>query len=367
MNGFEALFEQVQLGSTTLANRVVVAPMTRISAKDDGVATQRMGRYYERYALGGFALIVSEGIYTDRAYSQGYPGQPGLTTTEQALAWRPIVDSVHRAGGRIIAQLMHAGALSQRNPFRDETVGPSGVKPRGLQMAAYGGRGEYRLPRPMPEPEIEKAIAGFAHAAKLAIELAGFDGIEIHGANGYLLDQFLTEYTNTRADDWGGSVRNRLKIALDVIHAVRNGVGDSVPLGIRISQAKVNDFAHKWSRGVADAQAIFGALAGAPLDFIHLTELEAWRPAFPDATESLVSCARAAAPKIRIIANGALHDADKALQVLEQGADLVSLGRGALANPDWPRRVQARQPLRPFDTTLLTPLAQIKDTEIAPA
>jgi 2,4-dienoyl-CoA reductase-like NADH-dependent reductase (Old Yellow Enzyme family) len=364
MSRIEVLFEQVRLGRLRLANRIALAPMTRISATAEGVATQRMRRYYERFARGGFALIITEGIYTDRAFSQGYAGQPGLTDEEQALGWRSVVNAVHAAGARIVAQLMHAGALSQANRYRDNTIGPSAHRPRGEQMSVYGGRGPYGLPRAMTASEIEDAIEGFTRAAQLAIEVAHFDAVEIHGANGYLLDQFLTEHTNARLDEWGGSLQKRLRLALEISRAIRRAVGTSVPLGIRISQAKVNDFTHKWSNGAADAQVIFSELAAASLDFIHVTEFEAWRPAFPDAPESLVSCARAAAPQLMIIANGGLHASERALEALDQGADLVSLGRGALANPDWPRRVRAGQAIRRFDPALLAPLAHIKDTEM---
>ncbi len=216
MNVAHRLFQPVSVNGLELRGRVAVAPMTRISASPEGAPTQRMVRYYERFAAGGFGLIVTEGVYTDQAYAQGYIGQPGLTDERQALGWRAVVDAVHAAGGRIFAQLMHAGALAQGNRYRSDTVGPSAVRPRGEQMLLYHGAGPYRIPRAMTPAEIEQVVEGFAAAAQLAIEVAGFDGVEIHGANGYLLDQFLTDYTNTRTDQWGGGVRNRLRLAVDV-------------------------------------------------------------------------------------------------------------------------------------------------------
>lgn len=363
MSDVRELFRPVQVNALETGNRIVVAPMTRISATLAGVATQRMVRYYERFAAGGFGLIVTEGIYTDRCFAQCYRGQPGITDLEQALAWRAVVDAVHAAGGKIFAQLMHAGALSQENAFSGESVGPSAIGPRGEQMVQYHGSGRYRVPRAITEPEILAAIDGFAQAARLAIEVAQFDGIEIHGANGYLLDQFLTPHTNARADRWGGDVRNRLRIFTETAAAIRSRVGPDVPVGVRISQAKVNDFAHKWG-GTDEALQIFAQLAAAPLDFIHVTEIEAWRPAFANGETSLVSYARRAAPHLKLIANGGLHDPQRALEVLSHGADLISLGRGALANPDWPSRVaQMHEPL-PFDPALLGPLAHIKDVEL---
>ncbi len=359
-----ALFQAVRVNALETGNRMVVAPMTRISATLDGVATERMARYYERFAAGGFGLIVTEGIYTDRHFAQGYRWQPGITGREQALAWRAVVDAVHAAGGKIFAQLMHAGALSQENRSGSDTLAPSAIQPRGEQLPLYAGSGRYRVPRAITEAEIRAVIDGFARSAQLAIDAARFDGIEIHGANGYLLDQFLTQYTNARSDRWGGDVRNRLRISTEVVAAVRDSVGRAVPVGIRISQAKVNDFAHKWA-GADEASQIFRQLALAPLDFIHVTEFEAWRPAFAGGNESLVSYARQAAPHLKLIANGGLHDSRRAVELLNHGADLISLGRGALANPDWPSRVvKSREPLG-YDPGILAPLANIKDVELS--
>jgi 2,4-dienoyl-CoA reductase-like NADH-dependent reductase (Old Yellow Enzyme family) len=364
MSEMLALFQAVCVNALETGNRVVVAPMTRISATLDGMATERMAAYYERFAAGGFGLIITEGIYTDRCFAQCYRWQPGIAGREQALAWRTVVDAVHAAGGKIFAQLMHAGALSQENRFGRETVGPSAIQPRGEQLPQYAGSGPYRVPRVITEAEIRAVIDGFAQSAQLAIDVARFDGIEIHGANGYLLDQFLTPYTNRRTDRWGGDVRNRLRISMEVAAAIRDCVGRDVPVGIRISQAKVNDFAHKWA-GADEASQIFRQLALAPLDFIHVTEYEAWRPAFAGGTKSLASYACQAAPRLQVISNGGLHDPRRAIELLKHGADLISLGRGALANPDWPSLVtKSREPVR-FDPAILAPLANIKDVELS--
>jgi 2,4-dienoyl-CoA reductase-like NADH-dependent reductase (Old Yellow Enzyme family) len=353
-----------QLNGLDLSNRLAVAPMTRISATPGGMPTETMARYYERFARGGFALVITEGIYTDQAYSQGYANQPGLSDLEQAKGWRPVVDAVHAAGGKIVAQLMHAGALAQANRFRTGTAGPSAVRPKGLQMAFYRGDGPYRLPRAMSEADIAEAIEGFTRAAAFAIEVAGFDGVEIHGANGYLLDQFLTDYANLRSDAWGGAIAQRVRLSVEVARAVRQAVGNAIPAGIRISQGKVNDFTHKWAEAEAGAEAVFGALADTGLDYIHVTEFEAWRPAFSDDGPSLVSLARRHAPELTIIANGSLHDPFRAEQVLHDGADLIALGRGALANPAWPRLVMDGRALQSFDRALLSPLGNIKPSEL---
>jgi 2,4-dienoyl-CoA reductase-like NADH-dependent reductase (Old Yellow Enzyme family) len=360
-----ALFASWRLNGVALSNRLAVAPMTRISATPEGLTTEAMARYYERFARGGFALVITEGIYTDQAYSQGYANQPGLSDLAQALAWRGVVDAVHAAGGKIFAQLLHAGALSQFNRFRNETVGPSAVRPKGKQMAVYRGSGAYPVPRAMSEPEIAEALDGFARAARLAIEVAGFDGVEIHGANGYLLDQFLTDYSNRRDDAWGGEIGQRVRLSAEAVRAVRKAVGERVPVGIRISQGKVNDFTHKWAEGEGGAEIVFRRLAEAKADYIHVTEFEAWRPAFGDAGPSLVHLARKHAPGVTVIANGGLHDPSRAMQAMEDGTDLVALGRGALANPAWPRQVANGCGLNAFDPALLSPLGDIKPVELA--
>ncbi|WP_456280369.1 NADH:flavin oxidoreductase [Cupriavidus sp. JZ107] len=358
------LFDRLDINGIALPNRLVVAPMTRISATPEGVPTPVMVDYYAGFARGGFGLIVTEGTYTDRAYAQGYAGQPGLTDIEQARAWRAVTDAVHDAGGRIFVQLMHAGALSQANRFRDETVGPSAITPKGKQMGVYRGNGPYRTPRAIEPHEIDAAIDGFAEAARLARDIAGFDGIEIHGANGYLLDQFLTDYTNRRNDAWGGAIGQRIRLAEQTARAVRAAVGDAFPVGVRISQGKVNDFTHKWAEGAEGAAIVFGTLAATGIDFLHVTEFEAWQPAFPGDTRTLVQHARLAAPHLTVIANGSLHDPARAQDALADGADLVALGRGALANPDWPMRVAKGVAPRAFDPALLSPFGEIKPAEL---
>lgn len=359
------LFADWRLNRLELRNRLVVAPMTRISASQEGMPTEAMARYYERFARGGFGLVITEGTYTDQAYSQGYANQPGLSDRQQAQGWQQTVNLVHAAGGKIVAQLMHAGALSQANRFRNETVGPSAVQPKGRQMAVYRGHGLYCLPHSMSEAEIEQVIEGFARAAIFAVETAGFDGVEIHGANGYLLDQFLTQHTNLRSDSWGGSIERRICLSAKIARAVRQAVGSAVPVGMRISQAKVNDSAHKWKEAEAGAAIVFGTLADAGLDYIHVTEHEAWQPAFGDNTPSLISLAHKNAPGLTIIANGNLHDPQRAAQALSNGADLIALGRGALANPAWPRLIADGCAPKNFDPALLSPFGDIKLSELS--
>jgi 2,4-dienoyl-CoA reductase-like NADH-dependent reductase (Old Yellow Enzyme family) len=355
------LFTPIDINGRTVKNRLAVAPMTRITATEDGRATEKMSRYYERFARGGFGTVITEGIYTDRAFSQGYIQQPGMTDEAQANAWKPVVDRIKAHGGRAIAQMMHAGAISQGNRFRDSTVGPSAIQPKGQQMTFYHGTGRYVLPAAITEEQIADAIAGFASSAARAIEVAGFDAIEIHGANGYLLDQFLTDYANQRTDRWGGTTENRVRLIVETFKGVRAKVGARVPVGVRVSQGKVNDYLHKWAGAERDAEIIFGSLADAGADFIHVTEFEAWKPAFAGAGRSLMRLAKRYAPKAAIFANGGLHNIEQAAAALDDGADIVTIARGALANPDLPKRLSNGDALNEFDPAILGPIANIKE------
>ena len=360
-----SLFAPIVINGRVVKNRMSVAPMTRITATEDGRATETMSRYYERFARGGFGTVTTEGIYTDQAFAQGYAQQPGMTDEVQANAWKPVVRGIKAHGALAIAQMMHAGALSQGNRFREGTVGPSVIQPKGTQMTFYHGKDRYALPAAITEEQIADAIAGFAASAGRAIEVAGFDAVEIHGANGYLLDQFLTDYANNRTDRWGGAMGNRVRLILETFKAVRAKVGAKVPVGVRISQGKVNDYQHKWAGAERDAEIIFGSLADAGADFIHVTEYEAWKPAFVDGGPSLMHLAKRYAPTATIFANGSLHNIEQAVAALKDGADVITIGRGALANPDLPRRLSERAVLNDFDPTILGPIANIKETELA--
>jgi 2,4-dienoyl-CoA reductase-like NADH-dependent reductase (Old Yellow Enzyme family) len=360
-----SLFSPISLNRLSCKNRLAVAPMTRVTATEDGQATETMARYYERFAHGGFGLVISEGTYPDQLFAQGYHNQPGISDEVQANAWKPVVRGIKTHGSLAFAQLMHAGAISQGNRFMNRTAGPSAVQPRGKQLAFYYGKDPFTLPLEMTEEQIADAITGFGASAARAVEVAGFDGIEIHGANGYLLDQFLTDYTNLRSDHWGGDIEERVRLMLAVFRAVREKVGAAVPIGVRISQGKVNDGLHKWRGGEQDAEVIFGNLADAGADYIHVTDFESWKPAFADDNHSLVHFARKYAAKAVVIANGNLHIADRATAAIDDGADIVSIGRAALANPDLPRSFATNAPLNAFDPAILSPIANIKESELA--
>lgn len=364
LTNIKLLFENVSLGNTTLDNRVGVAPMTRISATSEGLVTDQMVSYYTSLAQGGFGLIITEGTYIDDKYSQTYLDQPGIVYDEQAQAWKKIVDSVHQAGAKIFMQLQHSGFLSQGNRFRQETLGPSAIQPIGEQLTMYLGEGPFSTPREATKEEITEVVASFVNAAKRA-QLVGFDGIEIHGANGYLLDGFLTDYTNQRTDEYGGTTENRVRLSVEVSKAIREEVGKDFTIGIRISQAKVNDNTHKWAEKEQDAKIIFGQLGQAGLDYIHVSEYEAWKPAFDTSGPSLASLAKKYG-EIPVIANGHLEDPERARKIIENGeADVITLGKGALANHDWVHKVKDGEPLAAFKPEeILRPNAKIKEFEV---
>lgn len=363
MPALAPLWSSLRIGSTELDNRVALAPMTRISATEDGHATARMASYYAAYARGGFGLLITEGIYPDTAHSQGYLYQPGIATDGHARSWASVVDAVHAAGAKIFAQLMHAGSQVQGNRFVDSSIGPSAVAPKGEQLPFYRGEGPYSVPAEITPAQMQDVRDSFVAAALRAKE-AGFDGVEIHGANGYLIDQFLTDYLNQRTDAYGGSPENRVRFAAEICRAVRQAVGRDMSVGIRISQGKVSDHEHRWSGGTEEAKTIFSILGATGIDFIHTTEYRASQPAFGEGSESLAALAKEHAGVV-VIANGNLDDPETAAALLREGtADVVALGKAALANRNWPHRVRNGLPLDELNGELFAPVADVKDWEL---
>lgn len=361
---YDKLFSEMDVAGLRVKNRIALAPMTRVSATEDGLVTEQMVKYYTKFARGGFSLLITEGVYPDEQFSQGYLFQPGISNEKQADSWRKVIEGVHEQGSKIICQLMHAGGLSQGNIHKESSIGPSAVKPKGTQLSFYRGEGAFPIPVEMSLKDIEEVKNGFVNAAKNA-KKAGFDGIEVHGANGYILDQFLTDYTNQRNDQYGGSTENRVRLSVEVLQEIRKEVGKDFPVGIRISQAKVNDSDHKWAGKEKDGEIIFSQLREAGADFIHVTEPKAYEPAFDDSSATLVQLAKQYG-KLPVIANGSLEDPAKVEELLIKGdADIISLGKGALANQDWVEKVNHNKELDEFHAkNHLLPIANIKDHEI---
>jgi 2,4-dienoyl-CoA reductase-like NADH-dependent reductase (Old Yellow Enzyme family) len=354
----------IRIKDLNVKNRLAVAPMTRVSATPDGIPTDDMVAYYGGFARGGFGLLLTEGVYTDTTHSQGYLNQPGLAIACHVEGWRRVVAAAHAENVPIFAQLMHAGALSQGNSHGADTIAPSAVTPRGSMMGEYGGCGHWPTPRAMAATDVDAVVEGFVAAAAHA-QSAGFDGVEVHAANGYLLDQFLTVYTNVRDDEYGGTVANRIRLTARTVMAIRAAVGKRFVVGVRLSQTKINDFTYRWPGGAADAEIIFGALRDAGVDYLHIASegrdfIDTAR--FEDG-RTITEVARVVTG-LPVIANGGMHDLAQAAAVIHGGhADVLSVGRGALANPDLPRRVADGVALDEFDHAMLAPMATIANAE----
>ncbi|MET8629550.1 alkene reductase [Kitasatospora sp. NPDC004669] len=332
-------FDSIVLGGKRLASRVAMAPMTRSRAFGPGAEpTELMATYYAQRASAG--LIVTEGIQPSPV-GQGYPDTPGLHTSGQVAAWRTVTDAVHGEGGVIFAQLMHTGRIGHPSllPEGLVPVGPSAVAAKG-QVFTHEGPKDFVTPKELSEAEIRQTIADFAAAARGAIE-AGFDGVEIHGANGYLLHQFLSTNVNRRTDAWGGTVEGRIRFAVEVVTAVAEVIG-SHRVGLRISPGNpFNDIAEDNPAEVYEA--LLERLAGLDLAYLHLLE-------GPD--RDLTARLRRAWPGTFVL-NPFTHPAatgPEALKLIEDGtADIVAFGALFLANPDLPARLAVGGPFNTPD------------------
>ncbi len=346
------------LAQQTIKNRVVLAPMSRASATLQGIPTAAMHDYYERFAAGGFGIIITEGLYTDRVASQAYPHQPGLTTPEQVAGWRELARKIKAHDSLFIAQLMHAGALSQH---LQHTLAPSVVTPLGRKLRSYGGGdGPFPVPAAMTQADIATAVAGYAAAAANAVA-AGFHGVEVHAANGYLPDQFLTSYTNLRKDEYGGSVANRFRMIAEIINAIRQVAPPQFIIGLRLSEGKVNNFTYRWPDGAVTATALLEEVKKVAPDYVHISgEGSTWEKLGAYAHgETLTGMAKRII-QVPVIANGGMEELAVAGRALSEGhADLISLGKAALANPDWPARVAAGKPFIAFERGMAEPFPPV--------
>lgn len=357
------LFTPLQSATLNTSNRLVVAPMSRVSASANGKVTEVMRDYYAAFAQGGFGTIITEGVYTDAAASKAYPTQPGLVSQQHMEGWKKIVQRVKEYDTKIFCQLMHAGALSQAHK---STIAPSIIQPLGKKMTAYGGsHGMFPLPKEASVEDIREVVEGFATSAHLAF-LAGFDGVEIHAANGYFLDQFLTPYLNKRQDTYGGSVENDFRIIKEIYDAIRKVVPNDFGIGLRLSEGKVNHLDYRWQDGPEKARQILKQAYTVSPSYIHIAaEKGDWFQdcSYPDGS-SYTSIAKEIV-KVPVIANGGLHDFQKARLVLEGGhADLISLGKAALADPHLPNKfLKGINPIK-FESEMIRHDARIKHYQL---
>lgn len=333
------LFSTVPLGAYLLANRIVMAPMTRSRANIDGTATALMAEYYAQRASAG--LIVSEGANIS-AQGRGYTATPGIYTEAQVRAWQPVTEPVHVRGSRIFLQLWHVGRISHPSLQPDGAlpVAPSAIRPN-VEAYTASGYTSCLTPRALEEAEIPAIVTQYASAARNALD-AGFDGVEIHAANGYLIEQFLRDTINHRSDAYGGSLEKRARFLLEVVEAVAAACGGG-HVGIRLSPlSPVNDLALD-----SDPESTYGYVVERLRDFnlayLHVIEGITQGPREVPLGFDLQILRRAF--KGAYIANNG-YDRALALEARRTNhADLIAFGRPYIANPDLVERLRAGAPL----------------------
>jgi N-ethylmaleimide reductase len=337
------IFEPYRMGNITLQNRFVMNPMTRCRADATGTPQPLMAQYYEQRATAG--LIVTEGI-APSANGKGYARIPGLWSDAQVQAWKPIVAAIHAKGGKVFAQLMHTGRVSHpANMAADaKVVAPSAVALAEKMYTDTLGMQEYPVPQAMAETDIAQAKAEFVQAAKNAVA-AGFDGIELHAANGYLLEQFLNPHTNQRTDGWGGSVDSRIRFVLEVARETAAAIGGD-KVGIRLSPFGVNSGMPAYPQVEETYLKLLPLLAQAGLTYVHVADHSAMgAPAVPAAFKQAL---RKVWPRTFFI-GGSFDLASGQTSVNDGLVDLVGMGRAFLANPDLVQRLQKGQALNAPD------------------
>jgi len=347
------LFETFPMGKLTLSNRLVMNPMTRCRADAAGVANPLMAQYYAQRASAG--LIISEGI-APSANGKGYARIPGLWNNAQVQAWTAVTSAVHAAKGVIFAQLMHSGRVSHPANMTAgaKIVAPSAIALAGQMYTDALGLQDHPVPQAMTEADIAAAKAEFVQAAKNAIA-AGFDGVELHGANGYLLEQFLSPGTNQRTDAWGGSVEKRMRFVLEVARETAAAIGGD-KLGIRLSPYGTNSGMGAYPEVEETYLKLLPLLAAAGLVYVHIADHSAMgAPAVPLAFKQAL---RKAWPRTFFI--GGSFDQTSGQQAVNDGlTDLVGMGRAFLANPDLVARFKKGLPLNAPDAdTFFTPGAK---------
>ncbi|GAA3590861.1 alkene reductase [Nonomuraea rosea] len=334
------LFEPARLGALRLPNRLVMAPLTRNRAAADGVPEPIMAAYYAQRASAG--LIIAEAS-TPNAVGQTYPNIPGIHNDAHVAGWRRVTGAVRAAGGRMFLQLQHGGRIGHPDITGLTPVAPSPVAfpdpiftPNGSQPGV--------VPREMTVAEIRSTVADFAAAARRAVD-AGFEGVEVHGGNGYLIHQFLSDATNHRADAYGGSVAGRIRFAVEVAEAVADAVGPArvglrIAPGVTANAMREHDIERVYP-------ALVGALADKGLAYLHVVFADPGVPLFHrirgDWPATLI--ANPALPwPTPFPADGGRREGER---LLAAGADLISLGRAFLANPDLVERFRRGAPLNP--------------------
>ena len=366
------LFETFTLGNMTLSNRIVMAPMTR-NQSPGGVPTEDVAAYYKSRAVGGVGLIITEGTYIDHLGANGYPGVPAFYG-EQALAgWKRVVEEVHAAGGKIAPQLWHVGRERRPGVEPDTSVpgfGPMSIVEDGVEVV-----------RAMSEDDMHEVAASFARAASDAKRI-GFDGIELHGAHGYLIDQFFWAESNQRTDTFGGSAENRLRFPRMIVSAVREAVGPEFPIMFRFSQWKLSDYDAIIAETPDALGEILKPLADDGVDIFHASTRRVWEPGFEGSDKTLATWTRELTGK-PVIAVGSVgldktfrtghftrteDPTSKSRVNVEELAmwrarddfDLIAIGRALLSDPQWANKVRDGRldELSDFDSSALDTLVR---------
>jgi N-ethylmaleimide reductase len=335
------LFSPLALGELELPNRLVMAPLTRLRAGEEGIPGPLLAEHYRQRASLG--LIVSEGTYPSIA-GRSYPGQPGIVTEEQIAGWKKVTDAVHAEGGRMFAQIMHGGRVSHPDITGGHTVvAPSAVAIEG-EVRTPSGKQPYPVPHALTTDELPLVMREIVDASLNAIE-AGFDGVELHSANGYLLHEFLAPNSNVRTDSYGGSPENRARFVIETVNAVVAAIGAS-RVGIRISpEHNVQGIAET---DAADVRATYEVLVDsiAPLNLAYLSILH------HEPAGVLVQDLRARFGGTFLVNTGfgVVTTREEAVALVADGhADAVVVGRPAIANPDLARRWNESLPLNEPD------------------
>ncbi|MGY3494273.1 NADH:flavin oxidoreductase [Bradyrhizobium sp. USDA 4502] len=345
------LFEPYTLKSLNVRNRVVMAPMTRAKSPNE-TPGEDVVTYYRRRAEGGVGLIITEGVAVDRAGSSNDSKIPNMYSPHSIEGWRKVVAAVHAAGGRIAAQIWHQGMMRKPGTGprpEGKSDGPSGLSASGKQVGD-----------PMTDADIADTIDAFARAAGVAKEI-GFDAVEMHGAHGYLIDQFFWSQTNQREDDFGGDIASRTRFGAEIVKAVRSRVGPEFVIIQRFSQWKSGNYEAKLAHTPDELATFLSPLVEAGVDIFHGSTRRFWEPEFPGSALNLSGWTKKLTGKPTITVGsvglkgadfveafkgkgaevGELHDLEVRLASGE--FDLVAVGRALLADAEWPAKVRDRQ------------------------
>lgn len=337
----EKLFSTFKIKGYVLKNRIGVAPMTRISSPGDSIPRKDVLDFLVRRAQKDVAVVYTEAIVTDYESAQGYPKQSRMLTQRQIDAWRPVVKAIQEAGSVAVMQMFHCGrmALPELNPAGRITA-PSPLTPK--QANAITGK-PYPMPDEMSQFDIDHVINGFVETAKGAVA-AGFDGIEIHGAHGYLINEFLSTYSNQRTDEYGGSMENRFRFAKQIIQAVKSVLPGEKILSFRISNWGGADPHVSLFESKAEWQQMIGYLDASPVDVISVSTINYKDKAF-GTNQNMAQITREATKKPMIIC-GQIYDRATADEALND-ADVILSAKSLLLNPDWVADIRENKPLKP--------------------